>query len=40
MFSKEVMERFTELDFVVYDGIAKNKTQINKMTIKELAATA
>lgn len=40
MFSKEVMERFTELDFVVYDCIVKNKTRINKMTIKELAAMA
>lgn len=40
MFTKEVMERFTELDFAVYDCIVKNKKQINKITIKELAAMA
>lgn len=27
MFSKEVMERFAELDLVVYDCIVKNRTQ-------------
>lgn len=40
MFTKEVMEQFTELDFAVYDCIVKNKKQINKITIKELAAMA
>lgn len=40
MFTKEVMESFTELDFAVYDCIVKNKKQFNKITIKELAAMA
>lgn len=40
MFTKEVMERFTELDFAVYDCIVKAEKQISKMTIKELAAMA
>lgn len=40
MFTKEVMERFTELDFAVYDCIVKHKNQVNKLTIKELAAMA
>lgn len=40
MFTKEIMERFTELDFLVYDCIVKNKKQFNKITIKELAAMA
>lgn len=37
MFTKEVMESFTELDFAVYDCIVKNKKLLNKITIKELA---
>ncbi|MCI8837152.1 MAG: MurR/RpiR family transcriptional regulator [Hungatella sp.] len=40
MFTKEVMESFTELDFAVYDCIVKSKKQIGKLTIKELAAMA
>ena len=40
MFTKEMMEGFTELDFAVYDCIVKNKEQVGKMTIKELADTA
>lgn len=40
MFTKEMMEQFTELDFVVYNCIVKYKNHIKKMTIKELAATA
>ena len=40
MFTKEVMERFTELDFAVYDCIVKNEKHIYKITIKELAAMA
>ena len=38
MFTKEVMEQFTELDFAVYDCIVKHKKQLHKITIKELAA--
>ena len=40
MFTKEVMEQFTELDFAVYDCIVKHKKQLHKITIKELAAMA
>ena len=35
MFTKEVMERFTELDFAVYDCIVKNEKHIYKITFKE-----
>lgn len=40
MFTKEMMEGFTELDFAVYGCIMKNKERVSKMTIKELADAA
>lgn len=40
MFTKEIMEGFTELDFAVYDCIVKNEGRIGGMTIKELADMA
>ncbi len=40
MFTKEMMEGFTELDFAVYESIVKNRERISRMTIKELADTA
>lgn len=40
MFTKEMMEGFSELDFAVYGCIMKNKGHVGKMTIKELAEAA
>lgn len=40
MFTKEIMDTFTELDLSVYDCIVKNRDRISKMPIKELAAMA
>lgn len=40
MFTKEIMETFTELDLSVYDCIVKNRDRVGRMTIKELADTA
>lgn len=40
MFTKEIMDSFTELDLSVYDCIVKNRDRISKMPIKELAAMA
>ena len=40
MFTKEIMETFTELDLSVYDCIVKNRDRVSRMTIKELADTA
>lgn len=40
MFTKEMMESFTDLDFAVYDCIVKNEDRIGRMTIKELADMA
>ena len=37
MFTKEIMETFTELDLSVYDCIVKNRDRVSRMTIKELA---
>ena len=39
MFTKEIMETFTELDLSVYDCIVKNRDRVSRMTIKELADT-
>jgi len=40
MFTKEIMDAFTDLDLAVYDCIVKNRGRISKMPIKELAAMA
>ena len=40
MFTKEIMDTFTDLDLAVYDCIVKNRGRISKMPIKELAAMA
>ena len=40
MFTKEMMDTFTDLDLAVYDCIVKNRGRISKMPIKELAAMA
>lgn len=40
MFTKEVMDTFTELDFAVYDCIVQNRDIVSKMTIKELGDMA
>ena len=40
MFTKEIMDTFTELDFAVYDCIVKNRDQVSRMTIKELGKMA
>ena len=40
MFTKEIMETFTELDLAIYDCIVKNRKRIGRMTIKELADMA
>lgn len=40
MFTKEIMEAFSELDLAVYDCIVKNRERVGKMTIKELADMA
>ena len=38
MFTKEMMDTFTDLDLAVYDCIVKNRGRISRMPIKELAA--
>ena len=40
MFTKEMMDTFTDLDLAVYDCIVKNRGRISRMPIKELAAMA
>ena len=40
MFTKEIMDTFTDLDLAVYDCIVKNRGRIGRMPIKELAAMA
>ena len=40
MFTKEIMDTFTDLDLAVYDCIVKNRGRISRMPIKELAAMA
>ena len=40
MFTKEIMDTFTELDLAVYDCIIKNRGRMSRMPIKELAAMA
>lgn len=40
MFTKEIMDTFTDLDLAVYDCIVKNRGRISRMPIKELASMA
>lgn len=40
MFTKEIMDTFSELDFAVYDCIINNRERVSSMTIKELGNLA